>query len=102
MDDDELVAEMKPVLEIDFQMSRAFETWDADGIAQFRRCGRRAVRELGYKAVTVQSDPGRRDDGRVIASVMIKNPSSTDMQRLESRGRLLINDAFEFLSRPSD
>ena len=46
MTDDELLAAILPILEIDLQAVCHFEAWDEEGIAQFRRVGRRAVHEL--------------------------------------------------------
>lgn len=93
MNDDELTAALKPILELDFRAVDAFDEPDEDGIAQFRRCGRRAARELGLKVVTRQTDPSRREDRKVVVVVAITNPPAEDRARLEERGRLLSSAA---------
>jgi hypothetical protein len=92
VDDDELVAAMMRPLEIDFQVTDHFEEWDTEGIAQFRRCGRRAIRKLGYKAHTFQTDPAKRDDRRVIVYVMVTNRTEDDEARLAERSWFLIQN----------
>lgn len=89
VDDDELVASMMRVLEIDFQVVQHFAEEDTKGIAQFRRCGRRAIQSLGYKARTHQTDPDLREDRLVVVHAMIANLSNEDSKRLEERSILL-------------
>lgn len=91
MTDEELLAAILPILDIDLQAVAVFEAWDVEAIAQYRRVGRRAVRRLGHRAVTLQSDPAKRDDGRVVVIVLAEVPSEhPDSQRLHDRGEALI------------
>jgi len=83
---------MMRTLEIDFQVVQHFEEWDTDGITQFRRCGRRAIRKLGHKARTLQTDPDLRDDRLVVVYAMITDPTDDDQKRLEERGLLLMRN----------
>jgi hypothetical protein len=61
-EDEALIQEILPVLEVDHQYTRLVETWNHELIAQIRRYGRQAGKRLGYKIRTFASDPDRRDD----------------------------------------
>jgi hypothetical protein len=84
---------MLPVLEIDLQAVETFEAWDVEGIAQYRRVGRRAVRRLGHRALTQQSDPAKREDGRVVVVVLADpDPAHPDSQRLYDRSETIVRE----------
>ncbi|WP_146197454.1 hypothetical protein [Promicromonospora sp. AC04] len=102
MDDDELVASMMRVLEIDFQVVQHFAEDDTEGVAQFRRCGRRAIRNLGYRARTHQTDPDLREDRLVVVHAMIANLNDDDNNRLEERAILLARSMPSPFDRRSD
>ena len=59
-DDEALIQEILPVLDLDHQCTRLVEEWNHELIAQIRRCGRQAGKRLGYKIRTLTSDPQRR------------------------------------------
>lgn len=89
--DDELLAQMLPMLEIDLQAVRHFQPHDGEAIAQFRRVGRKAVHQLGHRAFTTQSDPARRPDGRVVVIVAaLAEEEHPDVQRIHERSIELI------------
>ena len=88
--DDELLELMLPVLEIDLQYHAVFDVDEPEAIAQARRVGRKAVRRLGHKAVTSQSDPAKGDDGRVAVWVVADIGEGPDLDRLADRANLLI------------
>ncbi len=89
--DDELLAHMLPVLEIDLQVVRHFPPHDKDGIAQFRRVGRKAVHQLGHRASTMQSDSARRPDGLVAVVVAaLAGEEHPDAKRIHERSIELI------------
>ncbi|WP_253874103.1 hypothetical protein [Promicromonospora umidemergens] len=102
MNDDELVASMMRVLEIDFQVVQHFAEDDTESVAQFRRCGRRAIRNLGYKARTHQTDPDLREDRLIVVHAMIANRSDDDDKRLEERAILLVQSMPSPFDRRSD
>lgn len=92
MNDDALVADLKQALEIDYHAVKTFAEWDTEAIAQYRKCGRRAARELGLKVITRQSDPNKRDDRLVNVWVAATDPPAADLERLKERGDLLLNN----------
>ena len=97
MADEERLAMILPILEIDLQAVRHFEAWDEDGIAQFRRVGRRAVRQLGHRALTRESDPAKREDGRVVVVVLADvDPEHSDGKRLEERAEEIVRSLSVF------
>jgi hypothetical protein len=100
---DELALTIARHLEIDWQYVKHVEAWDTEQIAAIRSAGRRAGRHLGYKIMTHQSDPSRREDGRVVVIVAVREtPNPEDGERMKERSRLLINDAFKELRQGSN
>lgn len=95
--DQELIQQMLPILEIDHQYVRHFEPWETELIAQVRRCGRAAARQLGYGVRTHQSDAARRDDGRVVVIVLITRSTPTEEARIRERDDLLMQEAWRRL-----
>ncbi len=88
MEDDELLAEILPILEIDLHVVRYFEPSDLDGITRFRRVGRRAVRHLGHRPIIRQSDPAPHGDEevRVVVGVFADAaPDHPDRRRVDQR-----------------
>ena len=90
--DEEFVAEIMPVLEIDHQYVRTVEGYDEDLAAQIRRCGRTAARRLGFKVRTFVSDPEQQEDGRRSVCVIVTESTSQDETRVRERSELLVAD----------
>jgi hypothetical protein len=95
--DEALVQEIMPVLELDHQYTRLVEAWNHDLVAQIRRCGRQAGKRLGYKIRTVASDPERRDDARLVVWVVVIDSTPDDEDRIRGRGELLISRTLNLL-----
>ena len=57
-DDEALIQEILPVLDLDHQYTRLVEAWNHDRVAQIRRCGRAAGKRLGVRSE--RSRPTRR------------------------------------------
>lgn len=56
-----------------------------------RSRGRKAVKHLGHRAITRQSDPAKRDNGRVVVVVLADaDDEHPDAKRLSDRGEELI------------
>jgi hypothetical protein len=89
-DDEELVAEIMPVLEIDHQYVRTVDGYDEHLAAQIRRCGRTAGRRLGYRVRTFASDPQQREDGRRSVVVVVTESTDQDETRVRERSELLM------------
>ena len=63
-EDEALIQEILPVLELDHQYTRLVEAWNHELVAQIRRCGRQAGKRLGYKIRTLPATPtGETTDG---------------------------------------
>jgi hypothetical protein len=93
---DELVATIARHLEIDWQYIEHVEAWDAERIAAVRSAGRKAGRLLKYRIVTMQTDSRRREDGRVVVVVAVREPPSVEEgERMGERSRLLIDETFK-------
>lgn len=90
--DKELIQRILPVLEIDHQYVRHVEPWNQDLIAQIHRCGRAAARRLGYGVRTFQSDPDKREDGRVVVIVAVTHSTPDEEDRIRERSDLLMRD----------
>jgi len=91
--DETLIEQILPVLDIDHQYVRHVEAWDQDLTAQIRRCGRAAARRLGYGVRTFQSDPDKREDGRVVVIVAVIRSTPEEEERIRERGDLLMREA---------
>lgn len=91
-DDEALIREILPVLDLDHQYTRLAEGWNRELVEQIRRCGRAAGRRLGYKVRTFASDPHDRDDGRIAVWVVVTASNSNDEDRVRERGELLIQE----------
>lgn len=98
-EDEVLIQEMLPVLDVDHQHMRLVEAWNRDRVAQIRRCGRQAGKRLGYKIRTLNSDPDRRDDGRLVVWVVVIESAPDDEDRIRERGELLISQTLNQLLR---
>ena len=96
-DDEALIQEILPVLEVDHQYTRVVEEWNHDLVAQVRRCGRQAGKRLGYKIRTFASDPDRRDDRRVAVWVIVTDSNPDDEERMRERSELLMNQTLNQL-----
>ena len=90
-EDEALIQEILPVLEVDHQYTRLVEAWNHELVAQIRRCGRQAGKRLGYKIRTFTSDPERRDDRRIAVWVLVISSNPDDEERIRERSELLIN-----------
>jgi hypothetical protein len=92
-DDDELlVAEIMPVLEIDHEYVRTIEGYSEELAAQIRRCGRTAARRLGYKVRTFASQPEQRQGGRRTVCVVVTESTEQDETRVRERSELLVTE----------
>jgi site-specific recombinase len=78
-EDEALIQEILPVLEVDHQYTRLVEAWNHDLVAQIRRCGRQAGKRLDYKIRTFATDPDRRGDRRT--AVWSSSPTRTPTTR---------------------
>ena len=96
-EDEALIQEILPVLELDHQYTRLVEAWNHELVAQIRRCGRQAGKRLGYKIRTFASDPDRRDDQRIAVWVIVTDPTPDDEDRIRARSELLMNQTFNQL-----
>ena len=89
-DDEALIQQIQPVLELDHQYTRHVEAWNDDLVAQIRRCGRAAGRRLGYKVRSSTSVPRDRDDRRVVVWLVVTASNPDDEDRIHQRGELLV------------
>ena len=96
-DDEALIQEILPVLEVDHQYTRLVEEWNHELLAQIRRCGRAAGKRLGYKIRTFASDPDRRDDRRIAVWAIVTDSNPDDEDRIRERSDLLISHTFNQL-----
>ncbi len=96
-DDEALIQEIQPVLELDHQYTRHVEAWNKDLVAQIRRCGRAASRRLGYTVRIFASDPHDRDDRRIVVWVVVTDSTRDDEDRIRERGELLIQETLHQL-----
>jgi hypothetical protein len=96
-DDEALIQQILPVLDLDHQYTRLVEAWSQACIAQIRRCGRTAGRRLGVKIRTFATDPEDRDDGRVAVWVVVTASNPEEDERIRARGELLIREAMNQL-----
>ena len=96
-EDEALIEQILPVLELDHQYARLVEAWNHDLVAQIRRCGRQTGKRLGYKIRTFASDPDRREDRRVVVWVLVTDPNPDDEDRIRERSDLLISHTFNQL-----
>ena len=96
-EDEALIQEILPVLDLDHQYTRLVEEWNHELVAQIRRCGRQAGKRLGYKIRTLTSDPERRDDRRVAVWVVVIDSNPDDEHRIRERSELLINQTLNEL-----
>ncbi len=78
MSDEELYGEILRALEIDHQYVAHFEPTDIEQIARVRSLGRRAGRHFGWKVRTFQTDPGRREDRKVVVIVTVIESTSEE------------------------
>src|SRR3954453_16878536 len=97
-EDEALIQEILPVLEVDHQYTRLVEAWNHELVAQIRRCGRQAGKRLGYKIRTFASDPDRRDDRRIAGWVIVTDSNPDDEDRVRERSELLISETLNQLS----
>ena len=88
-EDEALIQEILPILDLDHQYTRLVEAWNHELVAQIRRCGREAGKRLGYKIRTLTSDPQRRGDGRVAVWVIVIGSNSDEEARIRERSELL-------------
>ena len=95
--DEALIEQILPALDIDHQYVRHIEAWDQDLIAQVRRCGRAAARRLGYGVLTFQSDPDKREDGRVVVIAVVTRSTPEEEERIREWGDLLMCEALDRL-----
>jgi DNA-binding IclR family transcriptional regulator len=96
-DDEELIQQIQPVLELDHQYTRHVEASNEDLVAQIRRCGRAAGRRLEYKVRTFASDPRDRDDRRIVVWVVVTASNPDDEHRIHQRAELLIHNTLNQL-----
>src|SRR3954468_6986066 len=89
-EDETLIAEILPVLEVDHQYAHLVEAWNHELVAQIRRCGRQAGKRLGYKIRTFASEPDRRGDRRTAVCVLVISSNPDDEARIRERSELLI------------
>ena len=93
---DELVLTIAQRLEVDWQYVERAEAWNAERIAEVRSAGRKAGRLLGYKIVTVQSEPDGENRVTIIVAVR-EAPNAEEDERMQERARLLMEDAWSGL-----
>ena len=96
-EDEALIQEILPVLEVDHQYTRLVEAWNHELIAQIRRCGRQAGKRLGYKIRTFASAREDRDDQRIAVWVIVISSNPEDEYRIRERSELLINQTLNQL-----
>jgi hypothetical protein len=75
-EDEALIQEILPVLEVDHQYTRLVEAWNHQLVAQIRRCGRQAGKRLGSKIRTLTSDRNGEttDDSQSGSSSSVRTP----------------------------
>jgi hypothetical protein len=96
-DDEALIPQIQPVLELDHRYTCHVEAWTDDLVAQMRRYGRAAGRRLGYKIRTFASDPRDRDDRRIIVWVVVTASNPDDEDRIHQRGERLVQETLNKL-----
>ncbi|MEU6860907.1 hypothetical protein AB0B28_18780 [Glycomyces sp. NPDC046736] len=89
-DPDELTLQIARSLEVDWQYVEHVDAQNKDRIKEVRSAGRKAGRLLGYKIVTTQSDPSRREDRRVVVIVAVEEGPKEDEERILKRGQALM------------
>jgi hypothetical protein len=88
---EDLVSEVARRLELDWQYVAHVPAWDVERVAKIRSAGRQAGRTLGYRVMTMQTDPEDRDHGLVVVVVAVKvPPSAEDDERMTERAQLLM------------
>lgn len=92
MNHEQLLAEMLRALEIDHQYIRHFRAEHAAEIAMVRSLGRKAARTLGRRVRTFQTSPDEREDGVVVAGVVITESDPADDARMRERSELLFRN----------
>lgn len=93
---DELTLEITQLLELDGQYLENVEAWNAERIAEVRSAGRKAGRLMKYKIHTFQTRPN--DEGRLTVGVVVAEwPDDEMRERLEERGKMLMEDFWEKL-----
>ena len=96
-EDEALIHQILPVLEVDHQYTRLVEERNHELVAQIRRCGRQAGKRLGYQIRTLASDPDRRDDRRVAVWVLVIDSNPDDEDRIRERSDLLTSQTLNQL-----
>ncbi len=99
-DDEALIAQMMPVLDIDHQYVRHVEEWNQELVDQIRRCGRAAGRQLGFRIRTCATNPDLREDRRRVVCVVVTASTEEDERRIEERSQLLVAQALSRLFDP--
>ena len=94
-DDETLIAEILPALDIDHQYVRLVEGWDQELVDQIRRCGRAAGRRLNYRVRTFVTDRAEREDDRRVVCVAVVSSTAAEEARLSERSELLIRELFK-------
>jgi len=90
---DELTRKIAQHLEVDHQYMVRVEAWDTERIAEVRSAGRKAGRLLGWKIMTHQTEPN--EEGRAVVAVVVREwPNQEERDRLEERGRLIMDHAW--------
>lgn len=89
---EELYGDILRALEIDHQYVTHVEPGESERIALLRSLGRKAGRHLGWKVRTVQSDPRRREDRKVVVIVAVVESSPEERARIHERGDLLLRN----------
>ena len=90
-EDEALIQEILPVLDLDHQYTRLVEEWNHELVAQIRRCGRQAGKRLGYKIRTLDQRPAAANDRRVAVWVVVIHSNPDDEDRIRERSELLIS-----------
>jgi hypothetical protein len=90
---DELTRKIAQHLEVDHQYMVRVEAWDTERIAEVRSAGPQAGRLLGWKIMTHQTELS--EEGRVVVAVVVREwPNQEEHDRLEERGRLIMDHAW--------
>lgn len=90
---DVLASQIATRLEIGEQYVEHVSASDHDHIALIRSAGRKAGRLLNWKVRTFQTDPAKREDGKVVVFVVVEESTPEDERRFRANGDLLIRDA---------
>jgi len=90
--EDEIYERILLGLQLDHQFIEHVNPDELGRIKQIRDLGRRAGREIGWKIRTIQTDPERRADGKVVVGIVVVESTPEEDARLSERAEFIIRN----------